>query len=443
MATGRNIRPHALFISQLQTGLAVLSRLSATEPAATPPHKRILMTRLANRIELLSIEALPEASGRDLLLCLSHLRWNFVWQRPQHLMTRAAAHYDVLFWEEPLWEEGKPRLRMDYVADGITVCTPVLPHGMPSDEAAEVQRRMLDETLAAQRRRSTTLWFYTPMALAFAGHLTADLYIYDCMDELSAFRGAPPEMLEREQDLLGRADLVFTGGRSLYEAKRHRHPDVHAFPSSIDKAHFAQARQLRHADPTDQKALARPRIGFCGVIDERMDIDLLASLAASEPDWQFVMLGPVVKIDPAALPRPDNIHWLGMKRYEELPAYIAGWDVALMPFAMNEATRFISPTKTPEFLAAGIPVVSTPVRDVVTPYGEQGLVGIAGDLTAARKQIHAALRRPRKTWLKDVDRFLADMSWDSTFNAMHRLMRGGGSAAESTGRDVSADQRHV
>lgn len=401
------------------------------------------MTRLANRIELFNIEALPEKSGRDLLLCLSHLRWNFVWQRPQHLMTRAARHYDVLFWEEPVWEDGAPRLRLDYVADNVTVLVPILPHGMTPEDAATAQRRMLDEMLAARPRRSTTLWFYTPMALAFAGHAAADLCIYDCMDELSAFRGAPPEMLERERDLLGRADLVFTGGRSLYEAKRHRHADVHAFPSSIDKAHFATARELRQADPPDQKAVRHPRIGFCGVIDERMDIDLLANLAAAEPDWQFVMLGPVVKIDPAALPRPANVHWLGMKRYEELPAYIAGWDVALMPFAMNEATRFISPTKTPEFLAAGVPVVSTPVRDVVTPYGELGLVGIAGDLTAACKQIRAALKQPRKTWLRDVDRFLADMSWDNTFEAMHRLMKGGGSAAGNAAGAIAADQSHV
>lgn len=401
------------------------------------------MTRLAHRIEMLNIDTGAEKSGRDLLLCLSHLRWNFVWQRPQHLMTRAARHYDVLFWEEPVWQDGTPRLKLDYVADGITVLTPILPHSMAPDEIVRTQRQLLDQALSAHPRRSTTLWFYTPMALAFADRIAADLCVYDCMDELSAFRGAPPEMLEREQSLLARADLVFTGGRSLYEAKRHRHPDVHPFPSSIDKVHFGKARSLRNADPPDQAGLRGPRIGFCGVIDERMDIDLLAGLAAAEPGWQFVMIGPVVKVDPAALPRPANIHWLGMKKYDELPAYIAGWDVALMPFAMNESTRFISPTKTPEFLAAGIPVVSTPVRDVVQPYGEAGLVGIAGDLTAARKQIAAALKRPRRAWLKDVDGFLADMSWDSTFDAMRRLMAGSGSGTEARRRDVTADMRHV
>lgn len=402
------------------------------------------MTRLGTRIESLDLPAMPGKSGRHLLLCLSHLRWNFVWQRPQHLMTRAARHYDVIFWEEPVYEDGAAHLRQERPAGGVTVMTPVLPHGLPAAEAALLQRRLLDAALAARPRRSTTLWYYTPMALAFSGHVAADLCIYDCMDELSAFRGAPPEMLERERDLLARADLVFTGGRSLYEAKRDRHPDVHAFASSIDKEHFGQARRLgRGAEPADQKGMPRPRLGFCGVIDERMDIDLLAGLAAAEPDWHFVMIGPVVKIDPQSLPRPANIHWLGMKTYAELPACIAGWDVALMPFALNEATRFISPTKTPEFLAAGIPVVSTPIRDVVQPYGEAGLVGIAGDITAMRKQIGLAMRRPRRAWLAKVDRFLADMSWDRTFADMRALMTGRGPVQSVARTAAAADLRHV
>ena len=402
------------------------------------------MTRLGTRIEILGLPAMPEKPGRHLLLCLSHLRWNFVWQRPQHLMTRAARHYDVIYWEEPVHEDGAAHLRQERVADGITVMIPVLPHGLSAREAAEAQRRMLDATLATWSSRSLTFWYYTPMALAFSDHLAADLCIYDCMDELSAFRGAPPEMLERERDLLARADLVFTGGRSLYEAKRDRHPDVHAFASSIDKEHFGQARGLsRGADPADQKAIPHPRLGFCGVIDERMDIDLLAGLAAAEPDWHFVMLGPVVKIDPASLPRPANIHWLGMKTYTELPAYIAGWDAALMPFALNEATRFISPTKTPEFLAAGIPVVSTPIRDVMQPYGEAGLVGIAGDITAMRKQIGLAMRRPRRAWLAKVDRFLADMSWDRTFADMRALMTGRDIPRPADKAAAEAGLRHV
>jgi glycosyltransferase involved in cell wall biosynthesis len=241
------------------------------------------------------------------------------------------------------------------------------------------------------------------------------------MDELSAFRGAPPGLLRLEQALLDRADLVFTGGRSLYEAKRDRHPRVFCFPSSIDAAHFGQARAPR-PDPADQAGIPRPRVGFFGVVDERMDLDLVRALAEQRPDWRFVMIGPVVKIDPSSLPQRSNIHWLGGKSYNELPHYLSGWDVGFMNFALNEATKFISPTKTPEFLAAGVPVVSTPITDVVRPYGEKGLVEIAKSAEEMIAKIKTVLARPKEPWLAKVDRHLAAGSWDKTWGSMHRLM---------------------
>jgi glycosyltransferase involved in cell wall biosynthesis len=252
------------------------------------------------------------------------------------------------------------------------------------------------------------------------------------MDELSLFRGASQELLDLEAALFERADLVFTGGMSLYEAKRNRHRSVHCFPSSIEFDHFAKARALTD-EPKDQAGIAGPRLGFFGVIDERMDVELLGQVAELRPEWQFVMIGPVVKIDPASLPRRDNIHWLGPKSYKELPAYLAGWDVGFMNFALNEATRFISPTKTPEFLAAGVPVVSTPITDVVRPYGEKGLVEIAKTPLEVVRKVEAMLARPKEAWLQKVDRHLAAGSWDKTWAAMHRLM------TEATG-DGAADR---
>jgi UDP-galactopyranose mutase len=249
------------------------------------------------------------------------------------------------------------------------------------------------------------------------------------MDELSLFRGAPPSLLERERRLLKRADLVFTGGQSLYEAKRERHPAVHAFPSSIDAGHFGRARRAT-AEPADQAAIPRPRLGYFGVIDERIDLDLLAAAADARPDWNWVMIGPVVKIDPATLPRRSNLHYLGMKDYADLPAYLAGWDVALMPFATNESTRFISPTKTPEYLAGGRPVVSTSIRDVVRPYGDLDLVAIADDPEAFVAAAERSLARfgpgesEREEWLRRVDAFLAGGSWDRTFRQMSDLIDG-------------------
>jgi UDP-galactopyranose mutase len=267
------------------------------------------------------------------------------------------------------------------------------------------------------------LWYYTPMALGFSHGLEPSAVVYDCMDELSLFRGAPPSLLDRERRLLELADLVFTGGQSLYEAKRDRHPDAHAFPSSIDAAHFAQARAISD-DPADQAAIPRPRLGFFGVIDERFDMELLDGVAAARPDWQMVMIGPVVKVDPESLPRRANIHYLGMKSYQELPAYLAGWDVALLLFARNESTRFISPTKTPEYLAAGRPVVSTSIRDVVRPYGEQGLVRIADTVEAFTAAAEAAMKEDTAARTPEVDAFLAQTSWDQTWSRMNELIDG-------------------
>ncbi|GAB3481069.1 glycosyltransferase family 1 protein [Azotobacter salinestris] len=381
------------------------------------------------------------AADAPTLLCLSHLRWSFVYQRPQHLMARFARDWRVLFFEEPMADAGgEPWLESRH-EEGVQVLVPHLPADCRGPAAAAALRRLLDEHLAAQRPRRLILWYYTPMALAYSDHLTAEAVVYDCMDELSAFRGAPPELVEREAELLARADLLFTGGYSLWEAKRQRHANAHPFPSSVDIAHFAAARTPQ-ADPPDQATLARPRLGFYGVIDERLDLELLDALAARRPDWQLVMLGPVVKIDPASLPRRPNLHFLGGKVYDELPRYLAGWDVALMPFALNESTRFISPTKTPEYLAGGRPVVSTPIADVVRSYGDSGLVRIAAGADPFVAACEAALRdsADRERLLERADALLADMSWDTTWAqmrekiacTMNRTAAGAASARVST-----------
>jgi UDP-galactopyranose mutase len=335
---------------------------------------------------------------------------------------------EVLFFEEPVTDAKAtaPRLDLTHPAEGVTVAVPVLPEGMHGASAIAAQRLLLHEALAARdaASRRVIAWFYTPMALEFADGIGADLMVYDCMDELSLFRGAPPHLVALEQRLIDRADLVFTGGRSLFEAKRDRHAAVHCFPSSIDTAHFGAARGPVE-DPPGQAGIPGPRIGFFGVIDERMDLDLVDALAAARPDWSLVMIGPVVKIDPAHLPRRPNIHWLGGRRYEELPAHLAHWDAGFMPFALNESTRFISPTKTPEFLAAGLPVVSTPITDVVRDWGPQGedLVEIATDAAGFARALAPMLDgEDREPWLARVDRVLARQSWDKTWAAMQALM---------------------
>jgi UDP-galactopyranose mutase len=243
------------------------------------------------------------------------------------------------------------------------------------------------------------------------------------MDELSKFRFAPPKLLDLEQELLDKADIVFTGGTSLFEAKKDRHPNVHCFASSVDRAHFAKARSGLF-DPADQEDLPRPRLGFYGVIDERFDTELLAKVAQARPNWSLVMVGPVVKISEDELPKRPNIHYLGGKTYDELPAYLSGWDVALMPFAMNESTQFISPTKTPEYLAGGKPVVSSPVRDVVRTYGDLEGVKIASTAEEFVAACEAALELAANPyeWLSEADLMLSATSWDTVQARMAGLV---------------------
>ena len=322
-----------------------------------------------------------EAAGatRETVICFSHLRWAFVFQRPQHLMSRFAEANRVIYWEEPNYHapDAAPSLNLYRCSNtGVIVATPQLPGGKPIEQERAMLKRLLDETLAGHGVK--VAWYYTPMMLPFSRHIDAQSVVYDCMDELANFKNAPAELVDLESQLFDHADVVFTGGHSLYEAKRHRHTSIHPFPSSVDVPHFATARS-EGVDPADQASLPRPRLGFYGVVDERMDLQLLAALADARPEWSLVIIGPVVKISEDELPRRANLHYLGGKAYAELPAYLRGWDVALMPFAINESTKFISPTKTPEFLAAGVPVVSTAITDVVRPYGEKGLVDIARD----------------------------------------------------------------
>jgi UDP-galactopyranose mutase len=358
------------------------------------------------------------------LICFSHLRWDFVYQRPQHLLKRSARDRRVFFVEEPIFDNGSMRLEIHERDKNLKVVVPHLPEGLRSEVAKlAVLHDMVQRLLVENNIQQYLVWYYTPMALDFTRHLRPLAVVYDCMDELSAFKGAPECLKHRERELFKTADLVFTGGQSLYEAKRDQHHSVYAFPSSIDREHFMQARTAIE-DPADQKDIPHPRLGFFGVVDERFDIELLDQAARSRPDWQFVIIGPVVKIDPESLPKRENIHYLGGKSYEELPSYIAGWDVALLLFAQNESTRFISPTKTPEYLAAGKPVVSTPIRDVVCPYGQMGLVRIASDAPEFIAAVDDLLKSgaDRKPWLETVDRYLATMSWDETWERMSRLI---------------------
>lgn len=356
------------------------------------------------------------------LVCFSHLRWDHVFQRPNHLMVRATRTRRVLCVEQPIERRGRSGIEM-VARDGVLVATPHVDPALTEPERAAQLEQVVREPLASLGFERPTLWYYDPMAVSWTEAIEARAVVYDCMDELSAFRLAPRELLLRERRLFARADVVFTGGESLYESKRPHHPNVHAFPSGVDLGHFRQARRIL-AEPVDQAPIPRPRVGWFGVIDERFDRELVERAAALRPGWSWVLVGPTAKVEPDEVPVAPNIHLLGQRSYAHLPAYLAGWDVAVMPFARNEATRDISPTKTPEYLAGGIPVVSTSIRDVVEPYGRLGLVRIADTPEAFVEAIEASLPGLTVETLERVDAFLEERTWDRTWAGMDTILRG-------------------
>jgi glycosyltransferase involved in cell wall biosynthesis len=355
------------------------------------------------------------------LIVFSHLRWNFVYQRPQHVMSRLARRWRVIFIEEPVPQAVQPHIERIQPADGVEVWRPHVGGDAPGfhDDHLPVLQRLIARAIGEQVVSDYWIWFYTPMAIPLAAGLAPRGVVYDCMDELAAFKNAPRQVMQRENALFRMADLVFTGGRSLYNAKRGRHPNVHCFPSSVDARHF---RAIAEDHPL-QAGIAHPRLGYCGVIDERIDMPLVAALAQARPHWQLVMVGPTAKIDPSALPRQTNIHWLGQQSYQDLPAFISGWDVCLLPFALNEATRYISPTKTVEYMACGRPSVSTPITDVMEPYGHVvPIARNAGDFLAACDAILQRSPPERAAHARALAEIVARTSWDTTAHAMGDLI---------------------
>ncbi|HZR79916.1 MAG TPA: glycosyltransferase [Candidatus Binatia bacterium] len=366
----------------------------------------------------------PSDSGSPIVVHC-HLRWSGIWQRPQQTHSRLARRRPVTFVEEPIEGDGAPRLDIAPTDDGVVVVRPHLARSRKGGERAREAAvadmlRAAGRGCLADRLRDAVHWLYTPQMEPHVDAVGSPAAIvYDCMDELSQFLHAPRDLAARERRLLARADVVFTGGPALYEAKCALHDNTHLFPCGVDFEHFNAAASGRVAPPDDLRALPAPRLGYVGAIDERLDYELIGEIAGAHPDWSLVLIGPIVKVDPAVLPRRPNVHVLGPRPYAELPAYIAGFDVCLMPFALNRATDFINPTKTLEYLASGKPVASTPIRDVARHFSDvvdvaprdrwiatlEALVG-----GGAARDAAAGLERARRA------------SWDTTVARMESLV---------------------
>jgi UDP-galactopyranose mutase len=350
----------------------------------------------------------------DCIVAGSHLRFDGPRRRPRHVLTRLAKRVPVLYVEEPFFgAEEHDRLIEE---EGLTVLRPV----RRSLEATRLDGRTLAVVRDWVGERRPLVWLYAPMMFALADTFPEAPLAYDCMEELSALAYVPLELKSREKNLLERADPVFAGGRSLYDSRRELGSKVKLYPSGVEFEHFAPAATMPPHPLVVH--LARPVYGCFGMIDDRVDFDLIRSLA--ERAASVVLAGPVMKIDPAMLPRRANVHFTGQVAYADLPSYLAGFDVALLPYALNPSTASLSPAKTPEYLAGGKPVVATPIPDVVADWGD--LVTIAETPEAFADACTAAARHPDSArGATGVERARA-AGWDAIVASMWADLTGSG-----------------
>ena len=406
----------------------IQSETTLTHQTSLPNEKHIFPSNLLRNGTAVSRKRVPrrrfkatETNANPPLLVHSHLCWDWVWQRPQQFISRLSRRRKVLFVETiaPDPQLAAPLARFRVLEDypNVTVLRLQFPQWSWGDgDYVDLERRRLVQDFVAgplgKGFGDPIQWFYDPMAVpAFAGQMGEVATVYDCMDELSKFRGAPPEIIHRELELLERTDIVFTGGRRLFESKSQFHDNCHFYGCGVDGEHFGQARAARTVVPAELTALPQPILGYFGVIDERMDYELLAYLAKTKPHWSIVLVGPTTKVDPKLLPKAQNLHWLGQRSYAELPALCKAFELCLMPFALNEATEFINPTKALEYMATGRQIISTAVPDVVRNFGS--VVSIARNPQEFVALCEKALDQPDAEAIARGLKMARQNSWDS------------------------------
>lgn len=354
------------------------------------------------------MDRLSEFESKYDIIVFCHLRWDFVFQRPQHIITRLSENSKILVVEEPVLSNGRENdNKIRQINPNLHVLQPVI-----SDihELGPFLKKLL------KKQSFPIAWFYSAAFVKVLDVLNFDTVIYDCMDELSLFKGAPEKLIEQEKYLLSAADLVFTGGKSLYESKKLKHNDVYCFPSSVEVSHFATQNMDNVEMPVDLKEIPSPIVGYYGVIDERIDLDLIEMTAMNMPDVSFVMIGPICKIQEEDLPKRNNIYYLGMKTYDELPNYLHYFDFAMMPFALNDSTKFISPTKTLEYMCAHKTIISTKIKDVVRDFSN------CINLIENDQDFENAIKNPKDDFIPQYDEILENTSWDKTVEKMKELM---------------------
>lgn len=417
LGTAMSTRKQSDFVLHPRAAVATYLTRNMEMPAVSKPRRSPNATAIP-----VSIERANSGPSSDFPIVVhSHLGWDWVWQRPQQFLSRLSARHRVLFVEGPVPVEGIAAANMTLreVPDfpNIVVVQMQMPAKRWSDGAwvDKERRRLVQSVLAGplgQSFANPVQWFYDPMAVtAFAGHLNERALVYDCMDQLSQFKGAPPELVKRERELLAVADVVFAGGPKMWAAKREHNSNCFSYGCGVDVKHFGKARKATTPLPFDVAQLRGKVLGYFGVVDERMDYELVAALADHDPGWHVVIVGPTAKVDRKDFPERPNLHWLGGRDYAQLPAYAKAFDVCLMPFAINEATEYINPTKALEYMATATPIVSTAVQDVVLQFSDVVRVADshAGFIAFCEREAH----RPTASRVRRGLQLARRNTWDS------------------------------
>lgn len=319
---------------------------------------------------------------RKRIVCLSSTRWSFLWQRPQQIMSRLCARHDILYVDPPfpVAEEQVRGISNDEsgtlivknlqtINDALQIFRPleISRFSYPDLDSNELLK-MNQELLQCQIQKALfqlgwqhpLLWLYDPRNVNLVDQLNPCGVIYDCVDSFRSFSWSHPHVSIWEEALVDRADVVLATSRALYQERLRKNRYTFLVPNAADYKHFSPWQG--YEKPADITAISRPRLGFIGAIYEWVDLELLQVIADKSPAWNLVLIGP--KQHGLQLPERSNIHWLGQRGYAELPAYVHSFDVALIPFLVNETTQHANPIKFWEYLAAGKPVVSTLLPEI-------------------------------------------------------------------------------
>ncbi|RYD58215.1 MAG: glycosyltransferase family 1 protein [Sphingobacteriales bacterium] len=351
------------------------------------------------------------------IICFSPIRWNQKDQRPQQIMRRLSQYSMVHFIEEPVYDATEAYLSHTVVAEHIHVFTPHLPGGISEEKCQTLQRALLDQFMRDCNFADYTFWYATPVAFAYSKHYCPSVIVYDCLEDIWSLKLPAEKLHDLEQQLLDRADLVFTSSHTQYWNKKDRNNNVHLLPATIDRAHFDCARG-KVSEAEEQEHIPYPRLGYMGIVDDRLDTQLLADIADTRPDWHIVLVGPTAKMNAAQLPQRANIHYLGNKPYADLPSYLTGWTAAIMPIQEKSHMTSGLSFKTAECLAAGLPVIATPVKAIAAQYEKENLVmkaNSAAEFVAATEAILFDGAADR-SWMERVNNFLDMSSRDAVTN---------------------------